>query len=243
MTDETIQVASIDIGDGLDASDYTGATVADLQPFVADESSVAELADFTEGDVVKHGDTAGVVTAVMEENFEWPTEDSVPDDMLAEQQPDREDDDDTEYPTLKASSDEPIYVVATEDGAQAFLGEDIEGADQDEAFGDDDADPEDLTDAEMGAVYSRVDDPYDFQEFEAAVEEMQNIPGIDDPGVGFDELPEGWDRTTVLDAWTSLGGTFTSCRAEMAGEIRSPARFCGSYKDEVLKTTSWRGRF
>lgn len=78
---------------------------------------------------------------------------------------------------------------------------------------------------------------------EVEYEELVNIRGVDDPHVGFDSLPEGWTRKSVLQAWASLGGTWTSCRADMTGEIRSPKRFCAALKDEVLRTELWRNRF
>jgi hypothetical protein len=108
----------------------------------------------------------------------------------------------------------------------------------------------------MAEVYSYTDNPADYAELQKAkerllcdhhdvdnTEELVNIRGVDDPGVGFDELPDGWDRTSVLDAWASLGGMFRTCRAQMVGEIRSPDRFCAALKDEVLGTELWRSRF
>lgn len=80
---------------------------------------------------------------------------------------------------------------------------------------------------------------------EMPVEELVNIRGVDDPHVGFDELPEGWTRKSVLQAWGSLGGMWRTCRARM---IRSMGpnfskRFCSALKDEVLRTEEWRGKF
>lgn len=186
-----------------------------------------ELASFSEGDVVEYSDgNYGVITAEMTSTFEWPTGD------------------DSEE-SVEASSENPVYVVARETGGSApFEADELNEADQDSAFGDSDADPSKLADdAEMAPIYSRISDPFDAQEFNRELEELINIPGVDDPGVGFDELPDGWDRTSVLDAWASLGGTFTSCRAQMSGEIRSPARFCAALKDETLGTEMWRGKF
>jgi hypothetical protein len=223
----------------LDATDYTESRVADLSPYTgpADDYDVASLESFSEGDIVDSGDDMGVVTGKMTENFEWPAED-VPDEVMAEEQ------DDDELPTLSASDSEPIYIIALgSGGSKPFHASDLSHSDSD-TISDDEADPSDLAgEAEMAAVYDLVNDPYDFDEFDAAVEELQNIPGVDDPEVGFDELPEGWDRTSVLDAWASLGGTWRSCRADMTGEIRSPARFCSALKDEVLGTERWRNRF
>lgn len=80
---------------------------------------------------------------------------------------------------------------------------------------------------------------------ELSYEELVNIRGVDDPHVGFDELPEGWTRKSVLQAWASLGGMWRTCYARM---IRSfgpnfAKRWCAALKDEVLRTEEWRGKF
>lgn len=68
-----------------------------------------------------------------------------------------------------------------------------------------------------------------------------NVPGVDDPETGFKPgEPDGWDRSSVVDAWTSLGGSFTTCVAEMTGDVRSPEAFCAALKDEFLGTENWR---
>jgi len=76
----------------------------------------------------------------------------------------------------------------------------------------------------------------------AADIQAQNIPGVDDPHVGFQTLPEGWDRSSVIDAWTSLGGTWRSCFADMSTKKgpRFARRFCSALKDEFLGTERWR---
>jgi len=68
-----------------------------------------------------------------------------------------------------------------------------------------------------------------------------NVPGVDDPETGFKPgAPEGWTRQSVVDAWTSLGGSFTSCVAEMTGDVSRPKAFCAALKDEFLGTENWR---
>lgn len=65
----------------------------------------------------------------------------------------------------------------------------------------------------------------------------------EDPEVGFETLPDGWDRQSVLDAWTSLGGSFTSCKRDMMADGKTERfadRFCAALKDEVLQTEEWR---
>jgi len=76
-------------------------------------------------------------------------------------------------------------------------------------------------------------------------EELVNIRGVDDPHVGFDELPPGWNRKSVLQAWASVGGMWRTCFARMV-RVRGPnfaKRWCAALKDEVLRTEEWRGKF
>lgn len=80
---------------------------------------------------------------------------------------------------------------------------------------------------------------------EMSSEELINIPGVDDPHVGFDELPPGWTRKSVLQAWASLGGMWRTCYPRMI-RVRGPnfaKRWCAALKDEVLRTEEWRGKF
>lgn len=176
---------------------------------------VVELAEWTEGDVVQidPGGT-GVITAVMTSNFEFPTGED-------------------ETRKIEASSDSPMYVVAVDDGARVVSEDELEEG----SFEGDSKDPKKLAQkAELTDVYSQLEDPY-------SVEELANIPGVDDPEVGFASLPDGWTRSSVLQAWASLGGTFTSCRTDMAGEISRPSNFCAAMKDELLMTEKWRNSF
>lgn len=55
------------------------------------------------------------------------------------------------------------------------------------------------------------------------------------------ELPDGWTRATLLDAWSSMNGSFTGCVAEMSGEgVSDVDAFCASMKSAVLQTEYWR---
>lgn len=95
----------------------------------------------------------------------------------------------------------------------------------------------------QGSFYCPTCHP-DIEEGEYDGQMAANIPGVDDPETGFKTLPKGWDRQSVLDAWTSLGGSFTSCKAGMVANGKSPRfadRFCAALKDEVLQTEEWRG--
>jgi hypothetical protein len=76
-------------------------------------------------------------------------------------------------------------------------------------------------------------------------EELVNIRGVDDPHVGFSELPPGWTRKSVLQAWASLGGMWRTCFARMVARMgpNFAKRWCSALKDEVLRTEEWRGKF
>jgi hypothetical protein len=80
---------------------------------------------------------------------------------------------------------------------------------------------------------------------EMPVEELVNIRGVDDPHVGFDELPDGWTRKSVLQAWASVGGMWRTCYARMVRSMgpNFAKRWCSALKDEVLRTEEWRGKF
>lgn len=192
-------------------------TLAALFDHLSSQQTPAVLTAFSEGDIVavEGRDGAGVIVAVMTETFEYPTSDG---DQRVE-----------------ATDDEPAYVVAMESGGNVVVdGGKLSEGSFDADTGD--ADPSKLaSQAEEAAIYSRVENP--------CTTELLNVPGVDDPGVGFDSLPDGWNRATVLDAWASMGGTWRSCRAEMTGEVTSPQRFCSAFKDEVLQTEQWRNSF
>lgn len=213
---------------------------------ISTESDVESLAEFSEGDMVTYGDDQiGVVVSKMTSSFEWPSE-SVPEEEQAEVEDDEEVDEGMSK--LDAGDDNPIYVVArASGGSQPFRGEDLNKLDED-PVPDEKTDPEDIADAEMAPMYAFMKDPYSIEEFHR-VAELANIPGVDDPEVGFSSWPDSWEesekpaRLIALDAWSSLGGTFTSCVADMTGDISRPKRFCAAFKDEMLGTERWRNRF
>jgi len=185
-----------------------------------DQITVAQLAEFTTNQVVEYGDgNAGVVLEVYTDDFEWQGE-------------------------TREVGDEPIYVVARETGGtKPFAESELTDTDPDSAFKRDQADmdspAEEVADAELSAVYERLDDLHD-------AAELANIPGVDDPGVGWDEYPDSWDessrpnRLILLDMWTSMDASFTGCVREMSGRIRSPERFCAATKDEIYGNSGWR---
>lgn len=49
------------------------------------------------------------------------------------------------------------------------------------------------------------------------------------------DLPDGWTRLTLLDAWSSMGASFTGCM-----DTLHDAEMCASMKDTVYSSTYWR---
>jgi len=137
---------------------------------------------------------------------------------------------------VEGSSRSPAYVVALDSGgASTFRASDLTKSDW---FPDDDVDPSTLDQAARAAV-----DPLRFPAVHNDRDRDSDAERLEDPGVGFDSLPDGWDRSSVLKAWSSLGGSFTSARREFRGEVRDPAGLAAALKDEVLGFETWRGGF
>lgn len=124
--------------------------------------------------------------------------------------------------TVEASDSNPAYIVAVESGgSDVFRTSDLSPA----SFPDDEENKKDLDEVEITAQLTAA-----------------NIPGVDDPEVGFGPgEPEGWTRLSYLSAYASVGGSFTTCVGEMSGDVRSPKRWCAALKDEVYGTELWRG--
>ena len=68
---------------------------------------------------------------------------------------------------------------------------------------------------------------------------------VDEDVNGLDDLPEGWDRESVLEYWSSIGGSWEECIEDMSDELEDERarEHCSAMKDEVLRTTRWRNRF
>jgi len=233
--------------------------------------------EFDLGEIVEVPDGVGIIAAFVEESFEFPAGAADRIERIEEE------DEDIEMEEVEASEDEPVYIVALQDGGSVAVtsdeiesdaslegdeGEDIEG------FGEV---TEDGGGAELSPVYDYCDgDPHDREVLEDAKrkyihqnnaaelgeavngsdvtlaalkemnsEELVNIRGVDDPHVGFDSLPEGWTRKSVLQAWASLGGMWRTCFARMVRSMgpNFAKRWCAALKDEVLRTEEWRGKF
>lgn len=247
----------------------------DLTKF-KNELSNEELQEYDLGQIVEVPDGVGIIAAMAEESFEYPAGSADRIERIEEE------DEDVEMEEIDASEDNPVYIIALQDGGSvAATADEISG---DASLEDDDG--EDIEgwgevtkeggEADLAPVYEYCDDPHSRAELEAAKrkyihenyaselaeyvnnheatlatleemdsEELVNIRGVDDPHVGFDELPPGWTRKSVLQAWASLGGMWRTCFARMVRSFgpNFAKRWCAALKDEVLRTEEWRGKF
>lgn len=234
---------------------------------------VEELQEWQLGEIVSVPDGNGVIAAFVEEDFEYPAGAADRIERIEEE------DEEVEMEEIEASPDNPVYIVALQDGGSvAVTGDEIEGEGSLEGEGEDITEwpVEEGAEAETAPVYAYCDDPSNMAELREAkkklvmerqaaaladyvegedmnvaelqdysYEELVNIRGVDDPHVGFDELPPGWTRKSVLQAWASLGGMWRTCYPRMI-RVRGPnfaKRWCAALKDEVLRTEEWRGKF
>jgi hypothetical protein len=255
--------------------DITTVDLSDVA--LHDENSTGQseeqLQEYQLGEIVSTEDGDGIIAAFVEENFEFPVGQS--EGQIEEV----EGDESPETEEIEASSDNPVYIVALQDGGStAVTAEEIEGDGSLEGEGADIEEwpPEEGSEAELAPVYEYCDDPSSIAQLreaktkyihenyaeelaeyveegdaslamleELSYEELINIRGVDDPHVGFDELPPGWTRKSVLQAWVSLGGMWRTCYPRMI-RVRGPnfaKRWCAALKDEVLRTEEWRGKF
>jgi hypothetical protein len=246
----------------------------DLTPF-KNELEHEELQEFNVGEIVEVPDGVGVIAGMAEENFEFPagSEDRI--DRIEEEDADVEMEEieassDNPVFIVALQSGGSVAVTADEIEGGAELegeGEDIESPEEVQqegseaetapvyAYCDDPSSRAELEDAkrqyihethaaELGEYVDNNSTTLATLE-EMPVEELVNIPGVDDPHVGFDELPEGWTRKSVLQAWASLGGMWRTCFARMVRSMgpNFAKRWCSALKDEVLRTEEWRGKF
>ena len=203
---------------------------------------------FEETDVVQGPDgRTGMIVTTIEEDTEW--------------YPDPDDDD--EFYEIEASEDEPVFLVAFEDGeTMPLLPGQLEGDSWDEVEEPMDEDEIDsaASDAELGEAYWDCEHPDDFEEFmnalhdggELTEEELEaelaspavDLPGARTAGIGFAEDPPGWDRSSYLKAWRTFRGKWRVCYPRMIRHFgpRMARRWCSALKDEVYQTTRWRVR-
>lgn len=195
------------------------------------DDSVAELEEFSEGDWIEYSEgNYGVITGIVDGPLEWPTDGGDSTEEVGE-------------------SDEDVYVVArVSGGSKPFSEDEISQVDREAVVGDDEEMPdnpeESLDEAEMAVGYKMISDARVAELHHKPVAELLSVPGVEDPGVGFDSWPDSWEksekpaRLIALDAWSSMGATFTGCMTEIGSR-----RICAAYKDSMLGTGHWRNRF
>jgi len=66
---------------------------------------------------------------------------------------------------------------------------------------------------------------------------------------GWEGLPKGWTRKSIQKFAKSLTGKtgiekgfFDKCVKKMKGKVDNPEAFCAAAKDELTKSTHWRGK-
>lgn len=121
-----------------------------------------------------------------------------------------------EFADVSASDDQPAYVVGLESvGSAVYRAGALEASDLE----DDDATRE--------------------------TEDETLIDVVDEDVNGLDDLPEGWDRDSVLEYWSSIGGSWEECAEDMTDEFEEERakEHCSAMKDEVVRTQRWRNRF
>jgi hypothetical protein len=206
--------------------------------------------DLEPGQLVEYEDeTYGTITEVYTENFEFPGG-TDPDSDLVE---------------VDASEDEPVYLVAKQEGgSEPMLGDDITAVDREDVFGEDAPDPKkdlDKVEAEMSSVlddYESVSDIHslagisELREYDLTgrtAEELvsvADVPGVSRGDVGQAPWPESWResdkpaRLIALDAWADFNASHTGCVREMRGRVRRVNAFCAAFKDSILQWEGWR---
>ena len=190
------------------------------------------MTEFEETDVVQGPDgRTGMIVTTIEEDTEW--------------YPDPDDDD--EFYEIEASEDEPVFLVAFDDGeTMPLLPGQLESGSWDEVEEPMDEDEIDsaASDAELGEAYWACDQPDDFEEFMNALHEggeltdeeleaelaspAMDLPGARTAGIGFATDPPGWDRSSYLKAWRTFRGKWRVCYPRMIRHFgpRMARRWC-----------------
>lgn len=222
------------------------------------ERHVEELdAAYEEGQIVEHeNEGAGVIAAVITSDTEWePTDGDVVEIDASEDNP-------VYVVALMDGGSVPAEASDLEDGPDELPGDGVDLDKSDEVemapvyeYCDDPSKMSELLDAKRThilknnkaelASYADSDEVTDTYVawHSMDVDELLNIPGVDDPEVGFASDPNGWDRTSYLDAWVTVGASWYSCYARMLRHFgpRMTKRWCSALKDEILGTEEWRG--
>jgi hypothetical protein len=216
------------------------------------------------GEVVEHKERgAGIIAAVITEDTEWYPE---PGDDESEVKIEASEEEPAYVVGLIEGGSVPAEESDLESGPSELPGEgsdpDLDDADETEMrmspvyeYTDNPDDYQEFQNAKRRYVedryswelkqHRRKHSVSSFELSEYSYDELLNIPGVDDPEVGFASDPRGWTRKSYLQAWATVGATWRSCYARMLRHFgpRMAKRWCAALKDEVLGTERWRNRF
>lgn len=122
---------------------------------------------------------------------------------------------DGEYSAVAADDEHPAYVVGLESPGSAVY----------------------RASALEASEFDEGDSPSPDGDAETAI--------VEEDVSGLDELPEGWDRQSVLEYWASVGGSWEDCVEDATDDWNEEQKkqHCSAMKDTVLQTTRWRNRF
>lgn len=224
-TEETDEGGDGDSDDDTDQSDgpsspsdasETEASAEDKAILLSENENLGVLAQYGAGDIVTTTDGKGLVIEVMTQSFE---------------------NEGTEY---DASSDSPVYIVALADKQtyDMYRGDDLES---DELNVDVDDPVGDLKNSGEGEGEGEGEGAEN-----AAASLLIGASERQRAELNF-EYPPSWKKSEIparvilLDAFSSMGGSFTGCSREMSDEVSDTDEFCAAMKDRALGYEGWRG--
>lgn len=155
------------------------------------------MTEYDTGDVVATPQGRGVVTAVFEEPFRFPANTG-------------------DQTSVRASKDQPAYVVGTGGASAPFRADTLKPSEFSES-------------APVSADGAPIAQP------------------VQDVEIRDDRLPQGWSGQSLLQWWSTVGGTLGTAMEKLREQenLTTPEadRAAEDYKDMVLGTDRWRGLF